>query len=93
MACGTPMVATDVGDTKCVIGDCGEVVPPRAPQLLSAAWTRMRARLMEDRELRNRACARIAADYSIDKMVTKSEQVLAVLCAGRSASAIAEEFV
>jgi glycosyltransferase involved in cell wall biosynthesis len=93
MACGTPMVATDVGDTKCVIGDCGEVVPPRAPQLLSAAWTRMRERLMEDRELRNRACARIAADYSIDKMVTKSEQVLAVLCAGRSASAIAKEFV
>jgi glycosyltransferase involved in cell wall biosynthesis len=92
MACGIPVVATDVGDVKDVIGDCGEVVPPRAPELLNAAWTRMRERLLREPDLPDRARARIAAQFGVDRMVTTSEQVLAALCADRPADAIAEEF-
>ncbi len=38
LACGVPCVATDVGDCRSVIGQCGQVVPPREPAALAAAW-------------------------------------------------------
>ena len=34
MICGTPCVATDVGDTKMMLSDLGWVCPPRNPILL-----------------------------------------------------------
>src|SRR5207248_7569408 len=53
MACGIPVVATDVGDVRLITGELGEVVPPRNPDLLCAAWRRLRRRLAEDPRLRN----------------------------------------
>lgn len=38
LACGIPCVATDVGDSRQVIGDCGRVVPARDPAALQSAW-------------------------------------------------------
>lgn len=37
LAAGTPVLATDVGGTRAVVGDCGVVVPPRDPEALAAA--------------------------------------------------------
>jgi len=91
MACGVPVVATNVGDVALILGNCGEVVPPRQPDGLSAAWARMRERLRQDGEnLRTAVRARIVQRYGVDTMVDRSEHVLSELCAGRAPTAIAE---
>jgi glycosyltransferase involved in cell wall biosynthesis len=93
MACGIPVVATNVGDVGLILGDCGEVVPPRQPDGLSAAWARMRERLRQDGEnLRTAVRARIVQYYGVDTMVDRSEHVLSELCAGRAPAAIAEHY-
>jgi len=37
MACAVPVVATDIGDTRWVMGEAGRLVPPRDPQALAKA--------------------------------------------------------
>src|SRR5262245_37904896 len=93
MACGTPVVATDVGDARAIVGAYGEVVPPGEPELLAAGWTRLRLRLAQDADgLRAAARAAIVASYGLDAMVLRSESILAQLAAGRPATEIAREF-
>jgi glycosyltransferase involved in cell wall biosynthesis len=80
MACGTPVAATDVGDSGVVIDGCGEVVAPRDPALLAEAWLRLRARLAREGEaLRQAARARIVDHYSVEGMVRQSEAALLAL--------------
>jgi glycosyltransferase involved in cell wall biosynthesis len=92
MACGTPVVATDIGDARAIVGAYGEVVQPGEPEALAAGWTRLRRRLAQDLGLRQAARAAIVASYGLDAMVLRSETVLAQLVAGRLASEIAREF-
>jgi glycosyltransferase involved in cell wall biosynthesis len=80
MSCGTSVVASDVGDAKAIVGDCGEVVSRGNPEALSAAWGRMRARLAVEPHLREAARARIVSQYGVDEMVRKSEELLLALC-------------
>ena len=84
MACGVPVVGTDVGDVRLIVGEIGEVVPPKEPELLCTAWTRLRHRLARDSGLREAARDSITANYGVDVMVHKTEEVLSRLCAGRS---------
>ncbi len=50
MACGKPVVDTDVGGVKEVLGDAGIVVPPTSSKELADAILR----ILEDGELRRR---------------------------------------
>jgi glycosyltransferase involved in cell wall biosynthesis len=84
LACGVPVAATDVGDTRHVIGDFGEVVPPGNPDALSAAWTRLKRRLAEEGPaLRAGARSRIVTQFGTDAMVRRTEAALAAVCDDR----------
>jgi glycosyltransferase involved in cell wall biosynthesis len=74
MACGTPCVVTDVGDSALIVGDTGEVAPPRDPAALAAAWERA----LEDPRPRPRAdCrARIATQFSVARLVAETEAAI-----------------
>ncbi|MEY2858880.1 MAG: hypothetical protein RLZZ74_3193, partial [Cyanobacteriota bacterium] len=41
MSCQIPCVATDIGDSRTVIGETGMVVPPKDPQALADAWQKL----------------------------------------------------
>jgi glycosyltransferase involved in cell wall biosynthesis len=63
MACGVPCVATDVGDSREVIGETGLVLPPRDPQALAHGWETFFAE--QPRTLGENARLRILEHYSI----------------------------
>jgi len=78
MACGTPCVVTDVGDAALIVGDTGWAVPPRNPAALSDAI----ATALDERKdqstwalRKSRARARIAENFSLDKMVARYQAV------------------
>lgn len=77
MACGVPVAATDVGEARRIVGDCGIVVPPRNPAALSDAWTHLRRRLADEPALRQAARERIVTQYSITQLLDATESALA----------------
>lgn len=70
MAAGLVPVATDVGDSRMIVGDTGLVVPPRDPAALATA---IRALVEEDPSAamarRRRARARIIEQFSVERAV------------------------
>lgn len=72
MACGTPCVVTDVGDSGFLVGDTGFVVSPGDPVALANAIIRMiNLPIGERRNLGERARRRIMAEFSISSVVDK----------------------
>ncbi|MCG6871813.1 MAG: glycosyltransferase [Gammaproteobacteria bacterium] len=77
MACGTPVVATDVGDSAWIIGDTGELVPAQDPEALAAGIEAASRRLREPGRNSGDACReRIESRFSVASMVTGTEAVL-----------------
>jgi glycosyltransferase involved in cell wall biosynthesis len=93
MACGIPVAATDIGDARPIIGGLGEVVPPRKPALLCAAWQRLRARLAQEPALRAAVRDAIVVNYGLEAMIRRTEDILTGLASDRPAPEIAREFV
>jgi glycosyltransferase involved in cell wall biosynthesis len=72
MAAGVPNAVTDVGDSALIVGDTGEVVPPRDPTRLADAWRALLPQDEAERRQRRAACrARIDENYSRATMVDR----------------------
>jgi glycosyltransferase involved in cell wall biosynthesis/SAM-dependent methyltransferase len=72
MACGTPCVATDVGDVALIVGDTGWVVPHSDPDALAHAIQEALVELKDPTKwnIRKEACRkRVIEDYSLERMI------------------------
>lgn len=75
MACGTPCVATDAGDSRIILGDLGLIAPTRAPKELASAWLRMLERTHrpdDAQDLRQR----IVRNFSVELLRSRTADVL-----------------
>lgn len=76
LACEVPCVATDVGDSRRVLGNGGLLVPAGDAGKMAAAWEKMLA--MPARLLRERGAAgrrHVAEHFSEKRMVRETEKV------------------
>lgn len=72
MACGTPCVVTDVGDSAHLVGDSGLVVPPGDPVPMAKAIIDLTERPADARQaLGERARQRIISDFGTAPIVGK----------------------
>ena len=76
MACGVPCVATDVGDSRLLIGDEGQLVPPKDPAALKTAIQQVLDRKPRAAEIRRR----IVDNFSLENLVLSTERALLALC-------------
>nr|WHW29509.1 putative glycosyl transferase, group 1 [uncultured bacterium] len=76
MACGTPCVVSDVGDSARIVGPFGEVVPPGDAQAMCDAIGRMRGRIRLEPHLHTEVRMRIETEFSLERMVTRTEKLL-----------------
>ncbi len=85
MSCELPCVATDVGDSALLIGDCGRLVPPRDPNAVAQTWMDLIA-LGETgrRQLGAAARARIEERYSLPRIVAAYEALYTELVQSRA---------
>ena len=76
MASGVPCVATDVGDSRLVLGDTGIIVPPGDSQRMAEALARMARMTAGDRRaLGIAARERIEAHFSIRQVTSRYHQL------------------
>jgi glycosyltransferase involved in cell wall biosynthesis len=80
MACGTPCIVTDVGDSAVIVDNPEQVVPPGNPQALAAAWQRV-LHLEHARRavLSQESRERINQEFSMRQLVDKTEAALLAL--------------
>jgi glycosyltransferase involved in cell wall biosynthesis len=95
MACGTVCVATDVGESKSIVGDAAAIVPPRDPSALASAVLRHLEMPAAALRLRGDAArARIVREFSLDRAAARYRQLYESITpaprAGHEASACAE---
>jgi glycosyltransferase involved in cell wall biosynthesis len=87
MACGVPCVATDVGDSKLIIGATGFVVPPRNPEALAAGFERMLALDLDARSALGKAArARVCERFDLGAVTRRYEQLYTRLVANKAAN-------
>ncbi len=84
MACGVPCATTDVGDAAPVVGDAGAVAPRRDHEALAGAMLAQLERLEREGAGLRRACRqRVEANFSVERMVERTEALLLELAGER----------
>lgn len=87
MACGTPCIVTDVGDSALLVGDTGVVVPPRAASALADGILKILNLPPDSRTAMGLAArARVLAEFSLDR-ATRHYEELYLRIGGQMASA------
>jgi glycosyltransferase involved in cell wall biosynthesis len=67
MAMQKPVVATDVGGVRELLGEAGVIVPSKSPKELAEAMLELMGRIGEDRQALGRAAReRITSHFSMD---------------------------
>jgi glycosyltransferase involved in cell wall biosynthesis len=85
MACGIPVVATDVGDSAGVVGNCGTIVPPGNPEAFALALIDMFAiGANERKKLGEMGRKRAEENFSLGKIVEKYETLYSGIYANTS---------
>jgi len=75
MAAGVPVVATDVGGNRELLGDTGRIVPPEDPAALAAAITSAVKNPETTMKLAKSARHRMESTYTLDHVVTAHEEL------------------
>lgn len=76
MACGTPCVVTNAGDSSLIVGNTGYVVPARDPQKLAEGWEKMLALSHQERnDLGAHARRRVEEMFEIGIIARQYEEV------------------
>ena len=82
MACGTPCVVTDVGDSALIVADTGKVVAPEDPVALAEAWrTLIEAGPEVRRRLGMAARRRVQQHFALPAIVERYQAVYSQLAA------------
>ena len=77
MACGTPCVVTDVGDSAILVGDTGFTAPSQNPHALAAAMQRFMGLDADQRnDLKTSARRRIEECFNVPLMIENTSKVL-----------------
>jgi len=88
MACGTPCVVTDVGDSALIVGDTGTVVAPGDPHALTADWRKLiEAGPAVRRRLGMAARYRVQQHFALPAIVERYQAIYAGLATERLQSA------
>jgi glycosyltransferase involved in cell wall biosynthesis len=78
MACGLPVVSTDVGDCREIVGECGWIVPASNPSALAEALAHAVAALPYWQKEQPRSI--VIQKYSVDAMVNQTLAALVAVC-------------
>jgi glycosyltransferase involved in cell wall biosynthesis len=91
MACGIPVVSTNLPGPASVIGEEGWIVPTGNAEAIASAWRDMLSLTSQERaELGRRARQRIVENFSIEKMVERYERLYIEVAARAGVNVFAE---
>ena len=95
MACGTPCVVTDVGDSAMIVGRTGIVVPPENPDALVEGWRKLIEAGPEVRQALGMAARnRVQQNFALPTIVERYQAIYTELAArtpqARPASSLPE---